>query len=152
MGNSGRGIMRSTKAVTSCPHKGDRDPRPNVRTSFRVRSVPFLGEKRGYPLDGSAGFHCDHVITGKHQWREMTPPVSACCGVGFLLILFVLCQDLVRVLVTPRLAIGVRDSNAKDRRLPIFQNPWTPMSPRRSLSIGLSSAPFVFRESRPVWM
>ena len=47
-GNTGSRIVRSTKAVTSCPHKGNRNPRPNVRTNFRVRSMPLGREKRSH--------------------------------------------------------------------------------------------------------
>jgi hypothetical protein len=50
----------------------------------------------------------------------MTTPTSACSGVSLLLLLFVLCQDLVGVPITPRHAIGIRDPNVKDCRLPGF--------------------------------
>ena len=45
----------------------------------------------------------------------MTMLVSACNGVQLLLLLFVLCQDLVGVPITPRHAIVTRTSKIVDR-------------------------------------
>jgi hypothetical protein len=43
VGNTSSRIARSTKAVTGCPHEGNRDPRTDERTSFGVRSFPLGG-------------------------------------------------------------------------------------------------------------